>query len=433
MSVILKLNKDFSLQSSKEGIRINKITGSISPAELVKLLRFADNQVNPRTARVNSITKSIHETLDRSPELFWFKSKGILLATESCEMFERGRFKLSLGNPDFEGIMDGGHNTFAIASWIIEILFDVKLKKWSDVKDYWNDNYEDILEQINENAHLFEFSIPVEIIFPNNDDGSLDEYYDYIADICSARNNNVQLRETAKGNQVGYYDYLKESLDDDFEIIWKTGEDGKIRSEDVIALATLPLIFMQNQGILPEGLKKMNKISVYSQKNKCVDYFNSIMSNNEISDDVQGKYILKDCTVKSALDLTEDIIYFFDRIFLEFPTLYHKAAPGKFGRISSVDHEKKTRVPFQTTDEFSNYKYSHGFFYPIACGVTELMELDPQTNKVRWKVNPRSLDFRQLDLLQYVELIKMVNYDPQKIGKGPAFYNEAENAFKKLS
>src|SRR5882724_11343116 len=107
-NLILKLDHPNNLQVSLEGLKIQKLVSSISPINFIKLLKEADNKVNPRIATVNRITKNIHETLETSPELFWFKSKGILLATESCELLDRNRIKVSLGNLDYEGIMDGG-------------------------------------------------------------------------------------------------------------------------------------------------------------------------------------------------------------------------------------------------------------------------------------------------------------------------------------
>lgn len=430
--LILKLDHSNSLQNSNEDVKIHKFISSISPGNFIKLLKDADNKVNPRIATVNKITKSIHETLETSPELFWFKSKGILISTENCEILERNRLKISLDNLDYEGIMDGGHNTFAIAIYIIEKLFDKKLKTWNECKEFWDDNYEEIEKRFNEEKDSFKFSIPVEIITPNNEEGAINEFYDYISEICSARNNNVQLKETAKGNQVGYYDYLKEILNDEFDIIWKTGDSGKIKSEDVISLASLSFIFLKENGLLPSDLKSLNKISVYSQKSKCVDFFNDVMSHSEISEEVKGKYILKDSAVRSALDLTKGILHFFDRLYLEFPNLYHKAAPGKFGRISAVNNKKQSRVPYYTTNDLSDYQYSYGFFYPLVCGVTNLIKYDERNNEVYWKVNPKNLDLTTLDLSQYVELIRMVNFDPQKIGKGVAFYNEAESIFEKV-
>lgn len=431
-NLILKLEHSNAFQQSQEGCKIQKIVSSISPFSFIKLIKDADNKVNPRIATVNKITKSIHETLEISPELFWFKSKGILVSTESCEILERNRVRIKLSNYDYEGIMDGGHNSFAIAIYLIDKLFDKSIKNWQDCKSFWDDNYPEIVNRFGAKKDQFNFTIPIEIITPDNEDGSLEEFYDYISEICSARNNNVQLKETAKGNQVGYYDYLKEKLDGKYDIIWKTGDEGIIKSEDVISLSTLGLIFLKEKDLLPNDLKSLNKISIYSQKGKCIDFFNEVMANTEISNEDKGKYVLKSNSVKSVLGLTDDILQFFDRMFVEFPNLYHKAAPGKFGRISSVDNKRKGRSPFGSTDEMSDYQYSFGFFYPIICGLTGLMDYDERNDEVYWKMNPKNLDLDRLDLSQYVELIRMVNYDPQKIGKGAAFYNEAESVFQKL-
>ena len=83
-TIIIKLEHSNLLQHSREGVKIQKIVSSISPLTFIKLLFKADTKVNPRTAIVNPITKSIYETLDKSPELFLYKNKGILLSTEEC-------------------------------------------------------------------------------------------------------------------------------------------------------------------------------------------------------------------------------------------------------------------------------------------------------------------------------------------------------------
>lgn len=431
-TIILKLEHPNAIQTSLEGCKIQKVVSTISPLTFIKVLHLADNKVNPRIATVNKITKSIYETLDVSPELFWFKSKGILISTEYFELLDRNRVKISLSNLDYEGIMDGGHNTFAIASFIVEKLFDLKLKSWEETKAFWHENYDEIVKNYELNKQLFNFSIPIEIITPTSEDGATEEFYDYISEICSARNNNVQLKETAKGNQVGYYDYLKDRLNGTYNIIWKTGDKGDIKSEDVISLSSLGLIFLSKNDLLPNEIKNLNKISIYSSKGRCVDFFNEVMSHEDISDEEKGKYVVMSNRVKSALDLTDDIIHFFDRLYIEFPNLYHHAAPGKFGRISSVDNKKKGVAPFGTTDKLCEYQYSFGFFYPLVCGLTSLMRYDERNDEVYWKINPKDLDLESLDLSQYVELIKIVNFDPQKIGKGVVFYNESESIFKKV-
>ncbi len=431
-NIILKLEHSNTFQPSIEGCKIQKIVSSISPKTFIALLKEADNKVNPRSAKVNRITKSIHETLETSPELFWFKSKGILIATQSCEQLERNRVRITLSNTDYEGIMDGGHNTFAIASYLLENLFDerMRIKDWEDCKAFWDERYDEIVDRFNGKADQFRFSIPIEIIAPNSEAGALDDFYDSIAEICSARNNNVQLSETSKGNQEGYYEILKQSLGDKYGIIWKSGDAGKIKADDVITMASLGLIFLDNKELLPEGFaRKLNRVSLYSQKGKCVEFYNSLMSEKEVSEKEKGKSKLNNELIQSALFLTGDILKYFDKLYAEFPGMYNCVSPG-FGRIGSVKNTS-SRVPFGTISEEVSYHYPHGFFYPLLYGLVELMRYDEGSNTVSWIINPAAIDLNKLDISQYVDLIRMVNYDPQKIGKTNAFYNEAENVYRK--
>jgi len=189
MKIILKLQDSLSIQESKNGLLLSKLNSSISPKDFIKLLSKADNKVNPRNAKLGSISKAIQETLEFSPSLFWLKSKGILLATKNLRKLDRNRVEITLDDVEFEGVMDGGHNTFAIASYIIEKLFNKKVKNWKECKDYWEENYTEIVTDFNSNSEKFQFSIPIEILFPKDEDGALDQYYDFIAEICSARNN----------------------------------------------------------------------------------------------------------------------------------------------------------------------------------------------------------------------------------------------------
>jgi hypothetical protein len=396
-------------------------------------VRFADNKVNPRAASQGKITESIIETLDGQPELYWFKSKGLLLATESCEVLDRNRIRISFSNSEFEGIMDGGHNALAVASYLLDKLCGFKAKNWEDCKNYWENHYEEIQQKYNERSAEFGFTIPVEIIFPNGEDGSDLEFFDTISEICSARNNNVQLTVAAKGNKVGLYDYLKESISPSFPIIWKTGEAGKIPSQDVISLAVIPLLFLRQHSLLPDNSKSISKVSIYSGKGKCVEFFNDVLQNKKVSTQEKGMFIVHNERVKSSLSLIEDILYFFDRLYIEFPNLYHRAAPGKFGRISAVDNSKKSKAPFGTISTPIEYVYPQAYIFPLIAGLDKLMQYDEASGQISWKVNPRELDLKKPDLSQYVELIKMVNFDPQKVGKGIAFYNQAEAIFEKLT
>ena len=430
-SIILKLEHSNVPLTSREGLKINKIVSSISPATLIRLVNFADNKINPRTASENAITRAIYETLDKSPELFWYKTKGILIATKECQLLDRNRIRVSFDQPLYEGIMDGGHNTFAIARFIVDKLFGVKFKKWDDCKAYWAKNYLEIVEKFKdvEMEPQYRFSIPVEILFPNDEAGAIEDYYDAIAEICSARNNNIQLKETARGNQVGCYDYLKDLLCN-YSIIWKSGDAGITKSEDVIAMADIPLYFLQENGLLPEDakVKKFNRVSLYSQKGQCISFFNEVIKHPLFSEEEKGKFILRSSLIKSALSMTEDIMKLFDQLYINFPSLYNKN--GSFGRIVEVKN-KKSKVRFLSTDETSDYTYPDGYIYPLISGVIRLMYYDKETNTVKWRINPSSNEFqvRDLNLMKYTGWIKQLDYNPQKVGKTNLMYMEADEVF----
>ena len=434
MHVIIKMEQSNAALKSNEGVKINKIISSISPLSLVKLLKEADNKINPRTATENKITRAIYETLDKSPELFWFKTKGILIATKECRILDRNRVQLSFNESEFEGIMDGGHNTFAIARFLISKLFGETFKDWKSCKEYWSNNYETIFEAIKEKESdpSFKFSIPVEIIFPTEDEGALEEYYNVISEICAARNSNVELSASSLGNQVGCYEYLKEKLSN-YPIIWKSGEKGSIKADDVLAMADIPLYYLQTIGKLDfkdNPIKIFNRVNIYSTKGQCVNFFNSVLSHPTVSTSEKGRFQITDKLIMSALDMTEDIMKYFDYLYQKFPELYN-AHQGSFGRITSVQLDKETTPLFRTLPK-RKPSYPDGFIYPLVVGLTSLMKYDEDSNTISWKVNPSSINFdiTRVPLDKYIDMIKLIGYDPQKVGKTQLFYVEAADAYK---
>jgi len=444
-NVIIKLNHKFENQESLEGKKISKIVSSITPFDFIRLLNHADNKVNPRTATVNPIVRSIEETLMISPDLYFFKTKGLLISTQSCETLDRNRLKLTFNDSQTEGVMDGGHNAFAIGRFIYKKLYgECRFKEWKELKAFWDneDNYADLEKRYREypSPEEFKFSIPIEIITPSDKtEEALMDFYDNIADICSARNSNVQLTDAAKSNQRGCYDYLKDIMPSNFQVIWKNGEAGLTKVEDITALACIPLAKLVSLNYFTErGIEigTLSKVSVYSQKSKCVKFFGTVMMNKEISKTEKGKYILQNTTVKSALDLLVDIMRFCDKMYYYFPLLYNYNG-GSFGRIKGAVLQKpKTTYsgPFNSFSKQSDYKYAYGFFYPIICGLTELMELEDGV--LRWKLNPLYIDFEDDKIkgvfTQYMNLIRLLDYNPNKVGKDNSTYYEADSLMQKL-
>src|SRR5574344_11856 len=434
--IIIKLEHPYDVLESREEMKIEKVSSSISPLTLIKLLKVAENKINPRTAKSGPITKAIFETLDKSPELFWYKSKGLLLASTVFRKLDRNRIELTFDQPEYEGIMDGGHNALAIANFITTILFDQPLKTWDECKLFWDQNYDQILSvyeaKIKEEPERCNFSIPIEIIVPSQMDGAIEDFYNAIAEICAARNNNVQLKETAKGNQEGYYDYLKANLLP-YNIIWKTNDKGNIKAEDVITMATIPLIFLQNNNLIESDMK-LNPVHLYSGKGQCVKFFGQIVGRKDYSTVKNGKSVLTNELIKSALDMTEDIMKFFDRITLSFPKLYNDACRGRFGGITAVKTDKEMEVLFHKKRKKCEISYPHSFFYPLVAGLVSLMRYNDETNRLEWIVNPASedLDLLEIDLSRYTEMMKLLNYNPNVIGKTALMYDLARDAYNKF-
>ena len=437
--IIVKLEHGNNAQKSNEGLKIQRISSSISPYHFIRLVSVTDNKINPRAAKENGITSDIRETLEISPNLYWLMSKGILIATENCKILDRGRISITTDG-EREGIMDGGHNALAIAQYIILKLFpEIKIfKSWADCKKIWSDNEKEIIERFNNAGgnDAFKFSIPIEIIFPGIENGAIDEYYETISQICTARNTNVQLKQATQDNQIGIYEVLKENLSITDKIIWKSGQTGKIKVEDIVSMAVLPLIFLQEQGRLPnKSIKTLNVISIYSQKSKCIDFYGEVLKHKDISKKVEDKYILQDSLVRSALQMVNDIVKAHDRMYLVFPEIYNGNA-GKFGRISAVEQKnsKSVNVPFLTIPQKTDYKYSVAYFLPLFCGIRNLMYIDETTKTLKWKKNPAddSFDFRKLNCAKYIEMVKFLDYNPVKVGKASMMYLEGLDVFNAI-
>lgn len=437
---------------------LQRVCGFINVKDFAKIMTVAENKVNPRSATENKVVRLICETLNNSPELFWIKSRGILVATKSCQHLDRNRARLSFGDQDYEGIMDGGHNTLAIAKFIIETVHDgkVKIKDWNTCKQYWSENHHDIEAGIDEEmkeGSRFNFLIPIEIIAPLNEAlpnvssevaMESEEYYRAnLPDICTARNTNVQLKETAQGNQRELYKILKENIPDGTEVMWKPGEGDGVNSEDVIALACLPLLFLLEKNLLQLNTPaKLSPINIYSSKGKCVEFYKKVITDENVSTPENGEFRIHNRTVESALKLIKEIVIFYDKLYTIFPDMYNAVEGCQFGRIKSVKKDKKTTksIPcwphFGTSDKMCKYTYPEGFIYPLVCGITNLFSYNEETQTLDWIVSPDMLtldDFKTDNAHKaYVSCIKLLSWDPQKIGKNEHSYDTASNLYKQI-
>lgn len=68
--------------------------------------------------------ESIQDSIECGPELFPFKTKGILLASSRYENLDRDRVRIHFDSRNIEGILDGGHNTLVIGLLILKRALD---------------------------------------------------------------------------------------------------------------------------------------------------------------------------------------------------------------------------------------------------------------------------------------------------------------------
>jgi hypothetical protein len=423
---------------------LRRIQGTATVESMIRLIDIADLQANPREAKVGDVTEEIEDSLEATPQLFHFKTKGILLAAGICLPRERNRFELKFDDEDIEGILDGGHNLLAIALHMLrKALGDegVKLlrsiKRWEMVPEVWSNNR----NKIGELKETLDFLTPLEIIYPQEGAEGRDDFEDAVLDVARARNNNAQLTEETKANKAGFYDAIRNSIDPKLvdEIEWKTNDGGRVKVRDLVALSWIPLSKIEEE--IP-GKDEFTPVAMYRNKGACVSAYNTLMGSDEISQRAKGDIReLKHKGVKSAIAMLKDIPRLFDLIYSEFPEAYNHASPG-FGRVSSVriwdptkaDSSDPKYLSHETYTKFyraeCRYDFPDGFIMPIVWALGELMEY--KDGKVAWKTDPSRFIRKYLPktLDVYFGMIQMANYDPQKVGKTLACYHLVANDFK---
>ncbi|WP_201528318.1 hypothetical protein [Psychrobacter frigidicola] len=449
-NTIIKLSS-FSHTDTSNSDYVGSVRGYLKAIDLPKITGILNIDSNPRKPKESKVTKDIAASIEESPGIFHLMSKGLLLSGSECTVLDRGRIRIDIRNTDYSksGILDGGHNMFAILKhFLITLNYDVsKLKKWDDIITVWRDNQSEINKAISNTEdkiiqHSLDFLIPIEVIYPKDPKNktSLHEWGITHSNITHARNNNAELVSSTKDNQQGYYEYLKEILPTNIKnsIQWKTNGEGTIRVADVLALALIPL------SVVPQEVTGVNLpanlVKIYNSKAYCVDTFKEILDKN--GSKIGGnEFQLQNTIIKSALELVPDILRIYDYIYAEYPKSYNK--DGSFGKMEVVkiyDVEKSKEgsskyLKKQPKTKFLNnnckYSYADGLIIPLVVAIKELIYFDKHSQSLKWKViDPIDFLKDNLDSISkiYNMVIRMASYNPQKIGKDSGSYELAASA-----
>lgn len=452
-SVIIKF--DFSAEQTVGDI--TKIVGLTMAKYLVPIIDVLDLEANPRSSKTGPVTAAIQESIETDPTVFPFKTKGILLAASQYERLERNRVKITPENPAIEGILDGGHNTLAIGLYILQnameyagTTFPKGPKTWNEFKALWSANrllVESYLKGSDTDAQssALRFFIPVELLVPRTpaDSAYVESFKNDLLEICAARNNNVQLQVSDKANQRGYFDALKEQMDQanptvSQRIAWKTNDGGEIKTQDIIALVWIPLSLISpvkdHNGRVIEPVLAQN---IYRNKGGCLKQFEKLMSSPNVTAETGDgyKHELRNAEVSSAFRIAVELPALYDYIYEMFPKLYN-AAGGSYGHITAVRSLNEKRK--QITTPFSAREIEtlspDGYIVPLVYGLQALMEKRVVNGhyEIHWRQPPMPFLQQNLEKIvaNYAGLFSMCDYDPQKLGKNAQSYTQALGAFK---
>ncbi len=304
-----------------------RIVGFVRARELLQLFDAADLEANPRSAKAGPVTEDILESIDETPELFVFKTKGILIGASSYERLQRNRFRLSFENTKIEGILDGGHNALAIGTHILvravgDKSIKRKISRWADFKDLW-EQYRDEIEVLRKvkpgedeyDETALDFLVPIEVLVPSDleSEDATEAFNRSLLSICSARNNNVQLTLETKANKKGFYEDLRKALAPEIaaRVEWKTNDGGEIKARDLIALAWIPLSALE-----VDYVPKVAPQNIYRNKGECAKQFDSLMSDDLVSEATDGEYTrsVHNKIIRSSLTLAGRLPELYDKI-----------------------------------------------------------------------------------------------------------------------
>ncbi|MBO6526975.1 hypothetical protein [Erythrobacter sp.] len=456
---------DVAIQPNQStGDYIRRAVGFASLGQVIQLIDANTLAPNPRSAKRNAIVEGILGTLNDSPELFRYKSKGLLISSHEVEELQRNRFRLTFSKDFVDGVLDGGHNLFAIGLFVLSQVADPKdlkrVRSWEQLDDLWGRHREDIEGLEFDKDDL----VAVELIYPPRTDQETQDAFDLAAfDISQARNANTQVKTEAFQNKLGFYDVLKEALPEELSqrVEWKPGvveaKDAKpISVRDIVALAWIPLNIASEKDLLPIEISVLPQ-NIYRNKGECSDKFNTLMMHEEVTESIGGNAgqarQLVHPAVDSCLRVASDLPRLVDLIYEHFPRFYNDGT-HKFGkrnvvkmynpeRVKELKAENKdpsgytsirpTTPYFQRTPVQLYHKYPEALIIPFVTGLSALMKVE--NGRVVWATD--DIDGLVLEKLEkaaplFDGQLDAYDWDPQRLAKSPSSHKQAASYYRVL-
>jgi len=462
-SFILKFSH-VSVQPSGDENSIRRAVGFVNIGQLLPILDSKALAPNPRSAKRNAIIEGILGTLNDTPELFRFKSKGLLISSHRVEELQRNRFRVVFEKEFVDGVLDGGHNLFAIGLFVLaQVVGDKeakRIKTWEQLDQVWATHRKDI-EGLEFDA---EDLVSVELLYPGSNSEADQEAFDRAAfDISQARNANTEVKTEAFQNKLGFYDVLKDALPKELSqrVEWKPGvveqaEAKPIPVRDVVALAWIPLNLANDRRLLPIDISVLPQ-NIYRNKAECSEKFKTLMEHPEVTEPIGGQAgqarQLKNPTVESCLRIAGDLPRLYDLIYEKFPRFYNDGT-HRFGRRNVVKMYNPERLKqlksedkdasgytgirpvtpfFQRTSNDMKWKYPDALIIPFVTGLSALMTVED--GQIVWATE--DIDKRVVEQLEkaaplFEGQLDAYDWDPQRLAKNPSSHKQAASYYRVL-
>lgn len=464
MSTFILKFAHVSVQPSGDGNLIRRAVGFVNIRQLLPILDSKALAPNPRSAKRNTIIEGILGTLNDAPELFRFKSKGLLISSHKVEELQRSRFRVVFEKEFVDGVLDGGHNLFGIGLFVLKQILGEReakrIRNWDQLDQAWAANRKEIESLEFDPEDL----VAVELIYPGSAKELEQEAFDRAAfEISQARNANTQVTDEAFQNKLGFYDVFKEVLPSEISdrVEWKPGEvkkaDAKpISPRDIVALAWVPLNLANENNLLPSNISVLPQ-NIYRNKGECSEKFDTLMKHDAVTEPIGGQAgqarQLRHVTVESCLQITGDLPRLFDLIYENFPRFYNDKT-RRFGRRNVVKMYEPEKVkqlkaeekdasgytsirpvtPFyQRSSTEMKWKYPDALIIPFVTGLSALMTI--KDRKVVWAHD--DIDAVVLQKLKkaaplFAGQLEAFDWDSQRLAKSPSSHMQAASYYSVL-
>ena len=121
-----------------------------------------------------------------------------------------------------------------------------------------------------------------------------------------------------------------------------------------------------------------------------------------------------------------EILSYFNIIINNFHKKYNIVSPGGFGKITNVKNHMSKMLFFNKKLKNDLQKIESYLIY----GIKSLIDI--KDGKVFFYRQLSIGLFNDLNVAQYISLMKLINFELTKIGRNESFYNESINSYKNL-